>query len=60
MDAKREIDSWDEDDYKLILTEEGDEDFRLICVKPGQPETDVTKDFEAYARRIKSLKEGRL
>ena len=56
-----EVDAWDEDDYTLILYQDCDLDdvaeFSLVQRKNGQPDRDVTTDFDAYARRIKDLKE---
>ena len=61
------VNSWREDDdqeggsYWLHLYQEGADEvaeFFLIERKKDHPDRDVTGDTDAYARRIKALKEG--
>jgi hypothetical protein len=52
-----EVDRWREEGeaYELVLFEGDLEEFRLFERRAAQPDRDVTRDTNAYGRRIKEL-----
>lgn len=53
--ASTVVDRWPEDDYTLVLLEEGEEEFSLQVEKSGHPPREVNGDKGAWGRRLKAL-----